>query len=72
MVVTPSAIAPNNSDRWEIDLAPGTRTVPESPPPARSSRDDEAVLVTLNGCGPDQIDLMGKRLSLFPICFCAV
>ena len=28
MRVSPSAMAPNNRARWEIDLSPGTRTVP--------------------------------------------
>ena len=29
----PSAIAPNIMERWEIDLSPGTRTVPFTVPP---------------------------------------
>jgi hypothetical protein len=38
MRVVPSAMAPNNRARWEIDLSPGTRTVPRRlPPPGRLS-----------------------------------
>ena len=28
MIVSPSAKAPNIKERWDMDLSPGTRTVP--------------------------------------------
>jgi hypothetical protein len=38
MVVVPSAMAPKSSERWEMDLSPGTVTWPERLPPAGSTR----------------------------------
>ena len=42
IVVSPIASAPNMSERWEIDLSPGTRTTPDSPLP----RGDEVIGVS--------------------------
>jgi len=38
MRVVPSAMAPNRSERWEIDLSPGTVTWPRRLPPVSSTR----------------------------------
>ena len=43
IVVVPSAMAPNKSERCEIDLSPGTLTRPWRHPPVLRSRDADAL-----------------------------
>jgi hypothetical protein len=47
--VSPSAMAPNSRARWEIDLSPGTRTVPPRLPPPLSGRGLGWAAVTTTG-----------------------
>ena len=47
MVVVPSAMAPNNNDRCEIDLSPGTLTFPTRVPPSGSARGEDWLLLVL-------------------------
>ena len=49
MVVRPVASAPSMSARWEIDLSPGTRTVPDSVCDLAAESGEEDVCDT---CGP--------------------
>ncbi len=62
IVVVPSAIPPSSSALCEMDLSPGTRTLPDNRPPARSNFADDFLLGTFKKDHSFKLDFIGDGL----------